>query len=58
VFDPKKFEVSYGTALKQLVQEKLKGHKFVTREMRPAGGDVVDLMEALKCSLKGGAENA
>jgi DNA end-binding protein Ku len=58
-FDPKKFEDHYGTALKQLVQEKLKGHKIIAHhEERPHGGNVVDLMEALKRSIKGGAEKA
>ena len=52
-FDP------YGTALKQLVQEKLKGHRIIAHhEERPHGGNVVDLMEALKRSIKGGAEKA
>jgi hypothetical protein len=31
-FDPKKFQDHYGTALKQLVHEKLKGHKIVARD--------------------------
>jgi DNA end-binding protein Ku len=58
-FDPKKFQDHYGTALKQLVQEKLKGHKIIAHhEERPHGGNVVDLMEALKRSIKGGAEKA
>ena len=58
-FDPKKFEDHYGTALKQLVQEKLKGHKIIAHhEERPQGSNVVDLMDALKRSLKGGAEKA
>jgi hypothetical protein len=39
-FDPKKFEDHYGTALK---------------ELRAAGGNVVDLMEALKRSIEGAA---
>lgn len=56
-FDPKKFEDHYGTALKQLVEEKRKGHKIVAHhEERPQGSNVVDLMEALKRSLKGGAD--
>jgi DNA end-binding protein Ku len=57
--DPKKFQDHYGTALKQLVQEKLKGHKIIAHhEERPQGSNVVDLMEALKRSLKGGTETA
>jgi DNA end-binding protein Ku len=55
-FDPKKFEDHYGTALKELVQEKLKGHRVVAKETeRPTGGNVVDLMEALKRSIEGAA---
>jgi DNA end-binding protein Ku len=51
-FDAKKFEDHYGTALKELVQEKMKGHTVVAKEAeRPAGGNVVDLMEALKRSV-------
>ena len=51
-FDAKKFEDHYGTALKELVQEKLKGRKVVAKEAeRPSGGNVVDLMEALKRSV-------
>jgi DNA end-binding protein Ku len=53
-FDPTKFEDHYGTALKELVQEKLKGHTVVAREAeRPAGGNVINLMEALKRSIEG-----
>jgi len=45
---------TYGTALKELVQEKLKGHTIIANETeRPSGGNVVDLMEALKRSIEG-----
>jgi non-homologous end joining protein Ku len=38
-----------GAALEQLLQEKAQGHTVVAREVeRPMGGNVVDLMEALK----------
>ena len=51
-FEPKRFEDHYGTALKELVQEKMKGHTVVAKEAeRPSGGNVVDLMEALKRSI-------
>jgi DNA end-binding protein Ku len=51
-FDAMKFEDHYGTALKELVQKKMKGHKVVAKETeRPSGGNVVDLMEALKRSI-------
>jgi non-homologous end joining protein Ku len=46
----------YGTALKELVQEKINGHTIVAKEVeRPAVGNVVDLMEALKRSIEGAA---
>ena len=53
-FDPTKFEDHYGTALKELVQEKMKGHVVVAIEtQRPAAGNVIKLMEALKSSIEG-----
>jgi DNA end-binding protein Ku len=58
-FDPKKFEDHYATALRELVEEKRKGHKIIAHhEERPQGANVVDLMEALKRSIKGGVETA
>lgn len=50
-----KFEDHYQTALKQLVQAKLKGAKIVAPQddARPKGANVVDLMEALKRSVGG-----
>jgi DNA end-binding protein Ku len=51
-FNPDKFEDHYQTALKALVQDKLKGRKIVAHEQeRPKGGNIVDLMEALKKSV-------
>ncbi|WP_365888492.1 Ku protein, partial [Ensifer sp. SSB1] len=51
-FKPDKFEDHYQTALKVLVQDKLKGRKIVAHEQdRPKGGNIVDLMEALKKSV-------
>lgn len=52
-FEPAKYQDHYQTALKQLVQDKVKGHKIVTapEEARPSGTNVVDLMDALKKSL-------
>lgn len=52
-FKPDAFEDHYQTALKALVQEKLKGHKIIAppEEGRPAGSNVVDLMEALRRSV-------
>ena len=52
-FAPDKYEDHYQTALKQLVQDKLKGHKIIAPHEEPAlrGTNVVDLMEALKRSV-------
>ncbi len=53
-FDATNFEDHYGTALKELVQEKMKGHTVVAKEVeRPTGGNVINLMEALKRSVEG-----
>lgn len=53
VFNPENFEDHYQTALKALVQDKLKGRKIIAphEDERPKGANVVDLMEALKRSL-------
>lgn len=52
-FNPEKFQDHYATALRDLVQEKLKGHKIIApqEDARPQGSNVVDLMEALKRSI-------
>lgn len=52
-FAPEKYVNHYQAALKDLVQEKLKGRKIVAphEEARPKGANVVDLMEALKRSI-------
>lgn len=52
-FDPTKFEDHYQTALKQLVQDKVKGHKIIAphEDLRSAGSNVVDLMAALRKSV-------
>jgi DNA end-binding protein Ku len=52
-FNPEKFQDHYATALRELVQEKLKGHKIIAphEDARPQGSNVVDLMEALKRSI-------
>ena len=54
-FRPEKFEDHYQTALKELVQEKLKGHKIIAAPEQPRikGGNVVDLMAALRASIEG-----
>jgi DNA end-binding protein Ku len=55
-FDPEKFEDHYETALVDLINQKRAG-KPITPMERPAGGNVVDLMEARRRSV-GGAEPA
>lgn len=50
------FKDHYTTALRALIDERLKGRKpktVETEEPRPTGGNVVDLMAALKKSLEG-----
>jgi len=51
-FDPDKFTDRYEEALHELVEEKRRGHKIKTVREAPAKGNVVDLMEALKKSLR------
>lgn len=58
-FDIGKFKDHYNSALRELIQRKLKsktGKVAVDEEeeRRPRGGNVVDLMSALKKSLEGG----
>jgi DNA end-binding protein Ku len=58
-FDPKAFKDHYQAALRELIEKKLKskGRKVSApeeEERRPTGGNVVDLMSALKKSLEGG----
>ncbi len=52
-FKPEKYQDHYQSALKELVQDKLKGRKIIAphEESRPKGANVVDLMDALKKSL-------
>jgi DNA end-binding protein Ku len=54
-FEPDKFEDQYETALIDLINQKRAG-KPITPKERPRGENVVDLMEALKRSV-GGAAN-
>jgi DNA end-binding protein Ku len=53
-FEPDKFEDHYETALVDLINSKRSG-KPITPKERPAGGNVVDLMEALRRSVSGAA---
>jgi DNA end-binding protein Ku len=52
-FDPDRFEDRYENALRKLIHEKQKGHEIVHAD-DPEPTNVVDLMEALQNSLKGG----
>ena len=54
-FKPEAFQDHYATALRDLVQQKLKGRKIIapSEETRPKGTNVVDLMTALRKSLGG-----
>ena len=53
-FEPDKFEDQYETALVDLINQKRAG-KPITPKERPRGDNVVDLMEALRRSVGGGA---
>jgi DNA end-binding protein Ku len=56
-FKPEVYRNSYEVALLALIKEKSKGKKIVARESepsKPAGGNIVDLMAALRKSVKGG----
>ena len=52
-FKPEIYQDRFQEALKDLVQQKMKGTKVIAREEegRPSGANVVDLMEALKRSV-------
>jgi DNA end-binding protein Ku len=52
-FDADRFKDRYETALRALIKEKQKGHAIVHAD-EPEPTNVVDLMEALQASLKGG----
>src|ERR1700680_4465560 len=53
-FEPDKFEDHYETALIDLINSKRAGQP-ITKKDRPAAGNVVDLMEALRRSVGGAA---
>lgn len=61
-FDPKQFEDHYQAALRELIARKLKskGRRIteVEEPERRAGGNVIDLMSALKKSLEAGGGKA
>lgn len=56
-FEPDKFEDHYKTALVDLINKKRAG-KPITPKEKPATGNVVDLMEALRRSVGGAAAEA
>lgn len=53
-FDPKAFDDRYEAALAELVKAKMEGRKLKPKKL-PAPAKVVDLMEALRQSAKGGS---
>jgi DNA end-binding protein Ku len=53
-FDPSEFEDRYETALKALVRRKAKGHTIEVPDEPPQPSNVVNLMDALRQSLKDG----
>jgi DNA end-binding protein Ku len=55
-FDPGRFKDSYATALRELVEEKAKGQRIVTAPEPEPRGQVINLMDALRRSVKGSKE--
>jgi DNA end-binding protein Ku len=53
-FDPSRFKDDYENALKALVRRKAKGKTIEVPEEKPQESNVIDLMDALRQSLKGG----
>jgi len=51
-FDPAEFNDRYEDALRELIESKQKGAK-ITRAEEPKDTNVINLMDALKASLKG-----
>jgi Ku protein len=52
-FDARKFKDEYETALKSLVRRKAKGHTIEAPEPEPPASNVINLMDALRQSVKG-----
>jgi DNA end-binding protein Ku len=52
-FDPERFKDDYENALKALVRRKAKGHTIEAPEEKPETSNVIDLMDALRQSVKG-----
>jgi DNA end-binding protein Ku len=57
-FDPTEFKDRYDDALRELIKAKQKGGKKLVEAPEPDDTNVVDLMEALRNSLKGSASSA
>ncbi|WEK57936.1 MAG: Ku protein [Candidatus Brevundimonas phytovorans] len=57
-FDPTRFHDRYDEALKEMIEAKQKGGKGVVAVAEPDDTNVIDLMAALKASLKGSASKA
>lgn len=57
-FDPSQFKDRYDEALKAMIKAKQKGGKDLVEAPEPDDTNVVDLMEALRNSLKGSAGGA
>jgi Ku protein len=57
-FNPDKFKDRYENALKKLVRKKAKGGKIEVAQPEEKESNVVDLMEALRSSLKRGAKTS
>ena len=54
-FDPKKFRDRYDEALRELIKAKQKGGRKLVEAPEPDDTNVIDLMAALRASLKGSA---
>lgn len=54
-FDPTRFKDRYDDALKEMIKAKQKGGKSLVEAPEPDDTNVIDLMEALRASLKGSA---
>ncbi|MDY6923406.1 MAG: Ku protein [Pseudomonadota bacterium] len=57
-FDPSQFKDRYDEALKEMIKAKQKGGKGLVEAPEPDDTNVIDLMEALRASLKGSAAPA
>jgi non-homologous end joining protein Ku len=57
-FDPAKFKDEYELALRKLVKRKAAGKTIEAPEEKEERSNVVDLMEALRQSVKGGGRAA